>query len=80
MDSRFADARNRKGLSKWVRPYIQEDQGMGKNVGSLGRFFKAAREMKEKERAEATGKSGAIQLEYEEEQAATKGFGSNKSR
>ena len=65
LDSRFADARNRKGLSKWVRPYIQEDQGMGKNVGALGRFFKAAREMEEKERAEAKGK---IQLQYEEEQ------------
>ena len=65
LDSRFADARNRKGLSKWVRPYIQDDQGMGKNVGALGRFFKAAREMEEKERAEATGK---IQLQYEEEQ------------
>ena len=77
LDSRFADARNRKGLSKWVRPYIQEDQGMGKNVGSLGRFFKAAREMKEKERAEAAGKSG-IQLEYEEELAATKDLGAKE--
>ena len=77
LDSRFADARNRKGLSKWVRPYIQEDQGMGKNVGSLGRFFKAAQEMKERERVEATGKSGAIQLEYEEERAM-KGFGANQ--
>jgi len=80
LDSRFADARNRKGMSKWVRPYIQEDQGMGKNVGSWGRFFEAAREMKEKERAEATGKSGTIHPEYEEKQAAGEGLGTNDER
>jgi len=74
LDSRFADTRNRKGLSKWVRPYVKEDQGMGKNVGSLGRFFKAARETEDKERAEATGKSRAISLEYEEELSAKKGY------
>ena len=33
LDSRFADALNRKGMSKWVRPYMQEDKAWARMLG-----------------------------------------------
>ena len=42
MDSRFGDARNQEGLSKWVRPSVQADEGIGKAISGLVSFFKEA--------------------------------------
>jgi hypothetical protein len=40
LDSRFGQARNQDGLSKWVRPHIQNDEGMGRAIGSLVKFYR----------------------------------------
>lgn len=42
LDSRFGQARNQDGLSKWVRPHIQNDEGMGRAIGSLVKFYRNA--------------------------------------
>lgn len=42
MDSRFSDSRNQEGLSKWVRPAVQPDEGIGKAISGLALFYKEA--------------------------------------
>jgi len=42
LDSRFDQPRNRDGLSKWIRPYIQKDEGFGTAIRSLAKFYKVA--------------------------------------
>ena len=42
MDSRFGLPGNQKGLSKWVRPHILPDEGMGRAIGGLSRFYREA--------------------------------------
>jgi regulator of telomere elongation helicase 1 len=42
LDCRFGLPANQMGLSKWVRPYILPDEGMGKAIGSLSRFYREA--------------------------------------
>jgi Rad3-related DNA helicase len=51
LDSRFGLPANQKGLSKWVRPHILPDEGMGRAIGSLSRFYReAARKAEEREK------------------------------
>ena len=74
MDSRFGDVRNREGISKWVRPAIQSDQGMGRAISGLARFYKEARSDPELSARAPISKDtarrriDAINLEYEKEQ------------
>jgi len=42
LDSRFGEPRNQDGMSKWVRPYIQPDDGFGKAISSLAKFYRDA--------------------------------------
>ncbi len=42
LDSRFADQRNQEGMSKWVRPYIQPDDGFGTAISKLAKFYRDA--------------------------------------
>lgn len=42
LDSRFGLAGNQQGLSKWVRPHILDDEGMGKTISTLVKFYKQA--------------------------------------
>lgn len=42
LDSRFGLPGNQQGLSMWVRPHILEDEGMGKTISSLVKFYKQA--------------------------------------
>ena len=71
MDSRFSQERNQEGLSKWLRPHIQKDEGFGAAIRSLASFYKGAREkMKEMEKAEVEAAAKAVVLEYEDDDAA----------
>lgn len=63
LDSRYAQPGNQQGLSKWVRPHLQPDEGVGPTIGSLVKFYrKAEARAKEQERT-AMG----VVLEYEQE-------------
>eukprot|EP00934_Nitzschia_sp_Nitz4_P001171 Nitzschia sp. Nitz4//scaffold2_size372955//57610//61680//NITZ4_000371-RA/size372955-snap-gene-0.9-mRNA-1//1//CDS//3329546620//1171//frame0 len=42
LDNRFGLPGNQSGLSKWVRPHILPDEGIGKAIGSLVSFYKQA--------------------------------------
>jgi hypothetical protein len=42
LDSRFDQPRNQEGLSRWVRPHIQKDEGFGTAVRALGAFYREA--------------------------------------
>ena len=64
LDSRFGEARNQQGLSKWVRPHVQSDDGFGVAVGSLVRFYKEAQKKAIEMEKVARSKSGVL-LEYE---------------
>ena len=66
LDSRFEEARNQIGLSKWVRPYIEKDSGIGAAIGSLVNFFRVAKEMEDANKKTTTGSMG-IHLQYEKE-------------
>ena len=69
LDSRFGQPRNQQGLSKWLRPHIQKDEGFGIAVRSLVQFYKKA-DTAEKERVETAKLEAAkaIPLQYEEEE------------
>ena len=66
LDSRFSEVRNRKGLSKWVRPYVTDDQGIGKNIGRLVRFYKGVQILEEERAAGSAGTAGKLSLKYED--------------
>lgn len=42
LDSRFDQAQNHAGLSKWLRPHLQNDEGFGTAVRGLVDFYKTA--------------------------------------
>jgi len=42
LDARFGDERNQSGMSKWVRPYTLPDQGFGRAISGLVKFFRNA--------------------------------------
>lgn len=69
LDSRFSEARNQEGLSKWVRPHVQKDEGFGVAISSLAKFYKEAQrktdELQKKDHASPI-KNGIL-LEYENE-------------
>ncbi|CAB9520949.1 Regulator of telomere elongation helicase 1 [Seminavis robusta] len=64
LDSRYAQPGNQQGLSKWVRPHVRPDQGVGTAIGELVKFYRTAAATA-KEREDASKK---IALEYEEEE------------
>jgi regulator of telomere elongation helicase 1 len=43
LDSRFNLASNQEGLSKWVRPHLLPDEGVGKTIRGLSEFYKMAK-------------------------------------
>ena len=69
LDSRFGEERNQQGLSKWVRPHIQNDQGFGQAFASLTKFYREAQRNTDelcKRDLPAPVKSGVL-LQYENE-------------
>jgi hypothetical protein len=71
LDSRFGLPQNQQGLSKWVRPHIQNDEGIGRTISTLVNFFKTAEaNSKARELAApppAAPNEVALILAYEEE-------------
>jgi hypothetical protein len=43
LDSRFSEARNQQGVSKWIRPSFETDNGVGGAIQSLVKFFRGAK-------------------------------------
>ena len=69
LDSRFGDARNTNGLSLWVRTRVQHDEGFGKAIGGLVKFYKEATNTVEQRENLTKGKAGmhgAIVLAYDD--------------
>ena len=74
LDSRFGDARNTNGLSLWVRSRVQHDEGFGKAIGGLVKFYKEASitvEQRENLAKVKSGMHGAFVLTYEDEPPLT---------
>ena len=73
LDSRFGDERNQQGLSKWVRPHIQNDEGFGQSYAGLTKFYREA----QKNAAELQKKDlpspirAGVLLQYENENGVT---------
>jgi regulator of telomere elongation helicase 1 len=72
LDSRFSLPGNQQGLSKWVRPHIQPDEGVGRAIGGLVKFYRdnereAQRREKEVPPPQAPNEVSII-LKYEEEE------------
>lgn len=66
LDARFGEARNKCGLSKWVRPHVRDDEGMGRAISGLVKFYRdAKREASEREKRGEGG--GNLRLGYEED-------------
>lgn len=69
LDSRFGEERNQQGLSKWVRPHVQPDDGFGPSFAALTKFYreaeKHASELQKKDQP-APVKAGVL-LQYENE-------------
>ena len=72
LDARFSQPGNQQGLSKWVRPHIKPDEGMGPAIGGLVKFYKNAAEKVRARQREAppprTPNAVSIILKYEEEE------------
>ena len=67
LDSRFDQQRNQEGLSKWLRPHIQRDEGFGVAFKSLNQFYAKAA-IQDKERIDLDKKAAAsVEPVYEEE-------------
>ena len=68
LDSRYDQPRNQEGLSKWLRPHAQKDEGFGVAVRSLAQFYKKA-ESDFKVRVENEKRAAeSIELVYEDEE------------
>eukprot|EP00978_Attheya_sp_CCMP212_P014617 scaffold37345_cov53-Attheya_sp.AAC.1 len=71
LDSRYGDPRNQSGMSKWLRPHIMNDEGIGRAIGGLAKFFKAAKaksdEISRMANDPETHNTG-IQLAYEDDE------------
>jgi regulator of telomere elongation helicase 1 len=71
LDSRFGQPRNQDGLSKWVRPHIKNDEGVGCAIRSLVTFYKSneqnAKAREKAPPAPVAPNDVAIILRYEEE-------------
>jgi hypothetical protein len=79
MDSRFEQPQNQIGLSKWLRPHIQKDEGIGVALRTLAQFFKTAESEAIKRKEETKSFEAASVIKYqtddilsEEEDAPTK--------
>ena len=69
LDSRFDQPQNQQGLSKWLRPHINKDEGFGIAIRSLVDFYKTATyytEQKKLEEKKAVDAPRPI-LEYEDD-------------
>ena len=72
LDHRFAEPRNRDGLSKWVRPHLR-DETFGSTTRALVQFFKASKAKAEKAKAiasqsvETKQRPNSIALKYEDD-------------
>ncbi len=69
LDSRYSEAKNQNGTSKWIRPCFEPDKGIGPVIGSLVRFYRSAKMIvDERKRAiKDAAPKPAISLRYEEE-------------
>jgi len=71
LDHRFAEPRNRDGLSKWVRPHLREET-FGSTTRGLVQFFKDSKAKAEKAKAiasqsmEMNQRQNSIALKYED--------------
>ncbi|KAL7436234.1 hypothetical protein ACHAXM_006329 [Skeletonema potamos] len=72
LDHRFAEARNRDGLSKWVRPHLREET-FGSTTRALVQFFKDSKAKAEKAKAiashplEMNQRQNSTALKYEDD-------------
>ena len=77
LDSRFGLPANQQGLSKWLRPHVQPDQGVGKAIGGLVNFYRNAESKARQREKEAPPPESPNQvsmiLKYEEEGKENKG-------
>jgi hypothetical protein len=71
LDSRFGQPGNQQGLSKWVRPHVQPDEGVGRAIGGLVKFYRNAESKARSREKEAPPPQApnevSIILKYEEE-------------
>ena len=67
LDSRFDQPQNQAGLSKWLRPHIQKDEGIGTTVRTLAQFFRTAESQAAAKKEEMKRALNAPILEYEED-------------
>lgn len=69
LDSRFSQPSNQAGLSKWLRPHIQDDEGFGTAVRGLATFYRTA-ESTAKAVAEENKRAAQVAiLEYDDDEA-----------
>ncbi len=73
LDHRFAEARNRDGLSKWVRPHLREES-FGATTRGLVQFYKDSKAKAEKAKSIASQsldlnqRQNSIALKYEDDE------------
>jgi len=72
LDARFEQSRNQEGLSKWLRPHIEKDTGVGATIRSLVMFYKEAGALVEAKKKAQDKESVELKYEDEPEETLTK--------
>lgn len=72
LDNRFDQPRNQQGLSKWVRPHVQKDEGFGQTIRSLTQFYKGALKHVEEQKRKEQVAAPIVQEDEEELLTTTK--------
>ena len=67
LDARFEEPRNQCGLSRWVRPHISPDEGFGKAISNLAKFYRGAEKDPDLSSRGVTNKE-KIELRYENDE------------
>ena len=71
LDSRFSEERNQQGVSKWIRPCFETDNGVGGSIQGLVKFFRGAKAKADANKSllekQNTTTTRGLQLKYEQE-------------
>ena len=70
LDSRFSEERNQQGISQWIRPSFEADNGVGGAIQALAKFFRGAKATSDANKAllEKENESDrGLQLKYEQD-------------
>ncbi len=71
LDSRFSEERNQQGVSKWIRPCFETDNGVGGSIQGLVKFFRGAKAKADANKIllekQNTTTTRGLQLKYEQE-------------